>query len=60
MEERAIIVDSLLKSMNPPESDIEKKWASVAKRRIQEIRSGQATVIHGEEVFSKIWDRFSK
>ena len=30
VEERAVVIDSLLKSLNPPETDIDKKWASVA------------------------------
>jgi len=59
-EERAMFVDSLLKSLNPPESEIDKKWASVAKRRMEELRSGGVKAIPGEEVFKKIWNRFSK
>jgi len=27
VEDRAMVVDSLLKSLNPPESDIDKKWS---------------------------------
>jgi len=60
VEERAMFVDSLLKSLNPPESEIDKKWASVAKRRLEELRSGEVKAIPGEEVFKKIWNRFSK
>lgn len=40
VEERARVADSVLKSLNPPESEIDKKWAEVAKRRLDEIRSG--------------------
>ncbi len=59
VEERAMVADSLLKSLNPPESDIDKKWAAVAKRRLIELRSGQVEAIPGDEVFKKIWKRFS-
>jgi len=59
VEDRAMVVDSLLKSLNPPESDIDKKWAAVAKRRLAELRSGQVQAIPGDEVFKKIWKRFS-
>ena len=59
VEERAIVVDSLLKSLNPPESDIDQKWAAVAKRRLKELRSGEVAAIPGDEVFKKIWQRFS-
>lgn len=58
VEERAIIVDSILKSLNPPESEIDKKWKEVAIRRVQEIRSGNAELIPGDEVFRKIQERF--
>ena len=60
VEERALIVDSLLKTLNTPESNIDKKWVTLAKIRLQQIRSGEVKTIPGEEVFSKIWNRFSK
>ncbi len=60
VEKRAIVVDSILKSLNPPESDIDKKWEEVAKRRLEELRSGQVQTIPGDEVFEKIWKRFPK
>ena len=59
VEERAMVVDSILKSLNPLESDIDKKWAAVAKRRLKELRSGEVEAIPGEEVFKRIWERFS-
>ena len=60
VEERAMVIDSLLKSLNPPELEIEKKWVSVAKRRLEELRSGKVKAIQGEEVFKKIWNKFLK
>ena len=60
VEERAIVVDSLLKSLNPPETEIDKKWAAVAKRRLAELRSGSVKAIPGDEVFRKIWSKFSR
>ena len=60
VEERAIIVDSLLKTLNTPESNIDKKWIAVAKHRLQQMRSGEVNPIPGEEVFARIWKRFSK
>ena len=59
VEERAAVVDSILKSFNSPGSDIDKKWADVAKRRFHEIDSGKISVIPGEIVFEKIWNRYS-
>jgi putative addiction module component (TIGR02574 family) len=60
VEERALMVDSLLKSLNLPETDIDKRWASVAERRLDELRSGRVEAVAGEEVFEKIWRRLEK
>lgn len=60
VEERAILVDSLLKSLNQPEAEIDRKWAVVARRRLSQLKSGQTKPISGDEVFSKIWTRFDK
>lgn len=60
VEERALVVDSLLRSLNQPESEIDKKWAIVAKRRLAEMRSGLVEAVPGEEVFDRIWKRFDK
>jgi len=58
--ERALIANTLLKSLNPPESEIDAKWAEVAKHRLDKIKAGQAKTISGEEVFQRVWKRFSK
>ena len=60
IEERAILVDSLLQSINPLNKENDQKWALEAKRRFEELRSGKAQSIPGEEVFAKIWKRFKK
>ena len=59
IEERAMVVDSLLQSLNPPETDIDKQWSAVAKRRLSELRTGKVQAVPGDEVFQKIWNRFS-
>ena len=59
VEERTIIVDSLLRSLNPPNAETDDKWAAVAKRRLQELRSGQVQPVPGEEVFARIRQRFA-
>ena len=60
VEERALVVDSLLRSLNQPESEIDKIWTEEAKRRLAELRSGRVETIPGEEVFGKVWERFEK
>lgn len=58
VEERAMVADSILRSLNAPESDIDRKWAAVAQRRLAELRSGQVKPIPGDQVFTRIWKRF--
>jgi len=60
VEERALVVDSLLRSLNPPQTEIDEKWASVAKRRLDNVRSGEVEAIPGEQVFERIWNRFKE
>ena len=60
VEERAIIIDSLLRSLNPPSAEIDKEWVTVAKRRLAELRSGSVKAIPGNEVFEKLRTRFEK
>jgi len=59
VEERALIADSILRSLNPVESDIDKKWIKIAKKRLEELKSGSIKAVPGDEVFDKIWQRFS-
>lgn len=59
VEERALMVDTLLRSLNQPESEIDNEWVKEAKRRLNDIRSGKVNAIPGEVVFRKIMGRFS-
>ena len=42
VEERSMVVYSILRSLNPPDSDINRKWTAIAKRRIAELRSAKS------------------
>ena len=58
VEERVMVIDSLLRTINPPLAEVEIEWMMVAKRRLAELRSGQAKAVPGNEVFAEIRDRF--
>lgn len=58
VEERAVVIDSLLRSLNTPNEDVDREWASVAQRRLEELRSGKQKPLPGDEVFGRIWKRF--
>ena len=60
IEERALLADSLLRSLNMPNAAIDAQWAEVAKRRLQELRSGQVKPIPGDEVFSEVLKRLAE
>jgi len=60
VEERAFIADSLLRSLNMPNAGIDAKWTEVAKRRLQELRSGKVKPVPGDMVFDRALKRFTK
>jgi len=60
VEERAMVIDSLLRTLNPPSAEIDAEWAKVAKRRLSELRAGKVKAVPGDEVFTKIRERFEK
>ena len=59
VNERAHIADSILKSLNQPEPDIDAQWAEVAKQRLEEINDGRVKAVPGKGVFERVWARFS-
>jgi putative addiction module component (TIGR02574 family) len=54
------LIDRLLNSLQPSQTEIDALWAVEAERRIEEIKSGNVKTIPGDEVFKEIHDRFSK
>jgi len=54
------LIDRLLNSLQPSQTEIDALWAEEAERRIEEIKSGNVKTIPGDEVFKEIHDRFSK
>jgi putative addiction module component (TIGR02574 family) len=60
VEERIIVVDSLLRTLNMPDQDIDKEWAVVAKRRLAELRSGRVNPVPCGQVFARIRVRFGR
>ena len=60
VEERALIADSLLRSLNMPDTGIDTKWTEVAKRRLQDLRSGKVKPVPGDAVFDRALKRFAK
>ena len=55
-----LVVESLLRSLNQPESEIDDEWAKIAIKRLAELRSGKIKAVDGKHVFSKIWKRLEQ
>lgn len=60
VDERALVLESLLKSLNPTEASIDEEWAEVARSRLKELESGDVDSVPGGEVFRKIRSRLNK
>ena len=59
VEERARVLDSILRTLNPPDKNIDRKWIEVAKRRLADVKAGRVKLIAGNQVFNKLRKRFS-
>jgi putative addiction module component (TIGR02574 family) len=57
VEQRSQVVESILASLNQPNSDIDKQWIKVAKKRLAEMESDKSQTINSDEVFAKIFKR---
>lgn len=60
VEERVSLADSILKSINRTNNEIDRQWIELAKKRLADLRSGKVQAIPGKEVFEKIRERFEK
>jgi len=58
---RLNLVEKLITSLNLPiDKDIDLLWAKEAERRISQLEAGEARLVPGEEVFSKIRAKYGK
>lgn len=60
VDERLRVVESLLRSLNPPEPEIDRLWIAEARRRLDEVRSGKVHPIPGDQVMARLQGRFSE
>jgi putative addiction module component (TIGR02574 family) len=60
IDEKALLVETLLDSMYPNQKEIDELWKVEAQRRVEEVRSGRVTPIPGDQVFDEIRERFGK
>ena len=60
VEERALVAESVLQSLNQPDSSIDKIWSQLAHERLKEIQTGKVEAADGEKVFEKIRKQFEQ
>jgi hypothetical protein len=58
IEERILVLDQILKSMNEIDPEMEKEWIEIADKRWLDIKSGKTQGVDGQEVFKKMWNKF--
>jgi len=58
VDERLAVVDSLLRSLNSPDPEVDKQWVAAAKRRLAELRSGRVKPIPAERTLARLQARF--
>ena len=58
---RLSLVEKLLTSLNLPiDKDIDRIWSEEAEHRVAQIEAGEAKLVPGEEVFSRILAKHRK
>ena len=60
VEERAIVAESLLRTLNVPDPEMDKVWSKVAQRRLAELRDGRAVPVPGDQVMARVKERFAR
>ena len=60
VDERAQIVDSLLRSLNQTVPEIDQLWVTASQSRLDALRSGMVRSIGIEAVLDRLQDRFPK
>ena len=53
VEERIFVVDSLLRTLNFVNDEIDAAWGTVAEQRLDDLLSGRVQSVPAEEVFEK-------
>ena len=60
VDERIRVADSVLKTLNPVDNQVEEKWIAVAEERLLELKTGKVRAVPGDEVFDRIQKRYSE
>lgn len=59
VEERAMVAECILKSLNPSEPEIDREWLGVAQQRLADLLSKNVQAVPGDQVIAGLRQRFS-
>ncbi len=51
-QERYVIIENLVKSLNQPNSEIDQLWIEESIKRVEAIKNGQLKTVSYEDVFA--------
>ena len=57
VEERAMIADAILQTLNPVDPGIQQEWRNIAERRRSELLSGKVSAIATSDVLAEAYSR---
>ncbi len=60
VEERVFLADTLFKSLNQLDSEIDQAWLSVAQQRLADIQSQKVEFQSGEHVLARLKEKISQ
>ena len=61
VDARVSLIERLLASLNlPTQTEIDRLWAEEAERRVSQMDKGEVEAIPGEQVFSKIREKYRR
>ncbi len=60
VEERALVAESLLRTLNAPDAEIDRAWSAVAEHRLAELRAGRVVAVSGAQVLARVRERFAR
>jgi len=60
IDERILVVDALLKTINAPTPELDSVWGMAAEKRLDALRIGAVRGIPADQVFARIRDRFDR
>lgn len=58
IEERVLLVDSLLRPLNQPNTSIDQQWIEITRHRRVALQSGQVTGVPMDAILARLHARF--